>query len=274
MITFITAVLLIMAYVEIYGQIPQNPPKFNSKQEEYEYYCRQKNELTKQCQELKRQSDTEKQIQNKIVNGISNEIIEKKAENGGSAEKLLEWIDASNNGNKAIENGQYEQAKVYVESLTPAEDYVIEIEGNQEVVKLQSSRGFEAYTNSFSKSIDEYNTCINALREVSREYDQLKAEYITKDNEGSFKSIRERNKFIDEVNAKKSKMSFYENEKNKIQSKSLEQGGVILSNTTDSDLLKVVNDFLYDIENNNEVTADYENILKEHLKDCSVCGKK
>ena len=281
-ITFITAVLLMMAYVEIYGQIPQNPPKFDSKQEEYEYYCGQKNELTKQCQELKRQSETEKQVQNKVENSISNEIIKKKAEDGSvTAQKLLEWTEASADAVDAVENEQFDKAKVFAESLDPGEDYVIEIQDNLEVVKLQSHRSFEAYTNSFSRSIDEYNDNLEKYKTASEEFEILRNQYSTKVK--AAKNEKERKKIYDELNEKYNEKSNYEKKAKEERDKAIEYGKAISRSTYDDNFKGKVDGILNilnsDVNNtivlteNSTKVLDYEDLM-ERFKDCNGCGKQ
>ncbi len=248
----ISSVLLMMATLNVQGQ---------TKKEIYE---------AKKANNDRREQQLKKRIEKRLQD---DGVVQKYAEEGSvTAQNLLEWNDASDLGANAVENEQFEQAKVYVESLIPAEDYVIEIENNQKTVMLKSRRGFEAYTNSFSKSIGEYNANLRALQNASEEYEELKVEYDTKVKEDTFKSFEERNKLLDAVNKKNREVREYQKNMEDYQDMAKEQGETLLNNTTDPNLLTAVKDFMDDIANNNEVRDAYKN-LKEIFKNCTDCGK-
>lgn len=267
-ITIVTAILLIIVAENVYGQV------FNSKQEEYEYYCAQAKKLKEQCQELKKQAEAEKQVQDKVANNISIDIIQDKAEGGSpSAQKTLEWSGASAQGVKAIENGQFEQAKVYVESLTPAEDYVVEITNNKEVVKLMSYRGYEAYTNSFTKSIDEYNDYLKKFQKVREECITMNSEYtkmIQPGNRGQYSQQEIKEKKM-QLEGKMGEKDAINKEATRFRDEAIKEGETISGNTNDPAFKNIVDGYVKELKSNKSVSEDYKELIG-HLSGCKDCG--
>ena len=261
---WVAMVMLTIASMDLFAQ---------SNEQRYQRLISEKRKLETSNASLQeeRRSQIESQISTQISKGVDkaeSQIMNSKPEDGAISQLKtnVEKLQIVNDPDATPE--QLKEASEFV--ITEGKDFEVTEDGD---VRLTSYHGFEIKTAEFSNAIEEYNDNWDSFQRITKECVNLNKEYVKMDSNKAFygqRAVDEKKRQLDNKIAEQKAIN---DKAMVISKKASDMAVVILSSTTDPNLIEEVNKYVNDLEKYNRVSDDYRNLM-DHLKDCTDCGQQ